>query len=555
MRVVKRRLRRHLRNGYRAAIVLRLFCSLSILLPAAAFAVPGPDSVVVVSNAALPESVALADAYADARHVPLRQRCALDLPDGPDFALAAFRADLLEPLRACLGDAETRIEAAVLVRGVPLRVTVPTDDGDRRISTAAALGLWRSEMRDTGEPVLGQPPGRVTRCGGQSCYSARWANPWDDGPFRAGWRRDTARVRWRPILVTMLNGRSYADAQRLVDSALASEGAGAGDGRVMLMRGADPARGVLDRDYATVAQGLVERGAAVEVVDFDANRTGDTLAAFFVGTATLGESIEGNDFVPGALVDNLTSLGAVPTNFTADGEQQVSIARWVARGVAGVHGATDEPLNNCFPSRQLLLDYVDGATLAEAFHRHLPFVHWRNLVLGDPMAAPYAMRPVVTIESTPAGLRVAAEDPLERRITSLTLFADGEPIADRAWRRLDHCLELEVGQTVRLLAVAEAVDVHPAKGWTAMDVAGPLTCLAPDATTSDAETPDGDPPDGALADATTDSSHAGMDALADALRIDVIVPDEGPDTADDGCQALPGPWFLLLLPFAARRRA
>lgn len=542
--------------------MLRRLRPLALLLPTVALAVPGPDSVVVVSNAALPGSVALADAYAEARAIPLRQRCALDLPDAPDITLDAFRAALLEPLRACLGDAEPRVEAAVLVRGVPLRVTVPTPDGDRRISTAAALGVWRSEMRESGEPVLGQPPGRLVPCGGQNrCYSAGWVNPWETGAFRAGWRRDTPHVRWRPILVTMLHGRSYADAGRLVDSALAAEGAGAGGGRVVLMRGADGARGVLDVEYPAVARALSDRGVDGEVADFDSNRAGETLAAFFVGTAALGDTIEGNDYAPGAIVDNLTSYGAVPTNFSADGEQQVSIARWVARGVAGVHGTTDEPLNNCFPSRNLLLDYVDGATLAEAYHRHLPFLYWRNLVLGDPMAAPYATRPVVTIDVTPAGLQLAADDPLERRITALTLFVDGHPVADRAWRRLEHCLELDEGQRVRLLAVAEAVDVHPAKGWTTLDVEGPLRCAVPDAATpddgvADAAASDSGAPDGALADASSNADGDEVDALADALPIDADPPDVAtPDSAGGGCSTVPGPWLLWLLPFSRRRRA
>ena len=534
---------------------------LLVLLSAGAYAVPGPDSVVVVSNASVAESVLLGDAYADAREVPHTQRCALELPDTVDIDLATFRDRLLEPLRACLGDAEPRIEAAVLVRGVPLRVAIPTDEGADRVSLAAALGLWRSEHRRNGGPLLGEPPGRLGQCGANRCLSATWRNPWSEGPFHAGWRSDTRVIRWRPILVTMLHGRSYADARRLVDSALDSEGRRGGDGRILLMRGRDGARGVLDTQYPAVAGALEALGQDVEIVDFDPDRTGERLAAFTVGTASIGDTIEANDFVPGAIVDNLTSFGAVPANFEAEGESQVSIARWVARGVAGVHGTTDEPLNNCFPSRELLVDYAAGATLAEAFHRHLPFVYWRNLVLGDPMAAPYAVRPDVRIDVADDPIRVTVEDELDRRVSRLTLYADGSPVADTPGRRLDVCLTVDPGASVRLLAVAQAEDTHPAKGWTAVTVEGPREC-APDGGTPDAAPVDAAPPDGAPDAAAID---VGTDAPPEAPTLDagpVAMADAEP-TSDDpgegsggstGCRSVPGWLAVLLLPLVPGRR-
>ncbi|MFK7989303.1 MAG: hypothetical protein AB8I08_25015 [Sandaracinaceae bacterium] len=115
------------------------------------------------------------------------------------------------------------------------------------------------------------------------------------------------------------------------------------------------------------------------------------------------------------MAGNLTSFGARPINFRETGESQVSIARWVTAGVAGVHGTVAEPLNNCFPDRELLVRYVDGSTLAEAFHLTMPFVYWRNLVLGDPMAAPFAERPTLTVEAGPARIRRAAGSPGWRR--------------------------------------------------------------------------------------------------------------------------------------------
>jgi hypothetical protein len=141
-------------------------------------AVPGPESVAVVANANVPESVSLAEAYMAARQVPARQLCTLDLPSTADITLEEFRTRLQTPLEACLDTAEVtaRIEAILLVRGVPLRVAIPVGAGTRLASVAAAVGLWQSELND-GTPVLGQPPGRDADCGGTPCYAANWNNP------------------------------------------------------------------------------------------------------------------------------------------------------------------------------------------------------------------------------------------------------------------------------------------------------------------------------------------------------------------------------------------
>lgn len=489
-------------------------------LPLTASATPGPDSVVVIANASVAESVALARRYAAARDVPANRVCLLALPEVEDLTLEDYTALFLEPLRACLdaGGVRDRVEAAVLIRGVPLRVSVPVGSGSEVVSLAAALGLWESTLGD-GTPLLAQEPGMTASCGeGITCYAARWRNAYRGEAFDPGWSAEASGVTHRPLLVTMLHGRSYADAERLLDSALEAEASGPGDGELLFMEGADPARGAQDPQNASVIAELTSRGLSASSVPFDANLTGRTLGAFFTGTASLGETIEGNTFLPGSIVDNLTSFGAVPGNFRESGESQVSIARWAAMGVAGVHGTVAEPLNNCFPHRRLILAYVDGATLAEAYHSQMPFVYWMNLVLGDPMAAPYAQRPEVTITGVSDGARldgatrveVSASDPGERGIESIVLYLDGVEIARASGGSLEHCLVAPVGDGHQLLAVARALDdpagvrIYREKGWLALSLdagAGATECGAP---TLDAGAPDA----GAQLDADVDAGTA-----------------------------------------------
>ncbi len=505
--------------------------ALFLSLPTSALAIPGPDTTAVLAHGRIPESVALAERYVAARSIPLSQLCLVDPEAGDTIDHEMYLTAIERPLIDCLGPVVERIEAVVLVRGLPLRVRFPDrGDGAQRASLAAVLGVARSVGPD-GQPLSATgSPGRRAMCGNTPCTVARWSNPYREGRFSSDFAGQTQGILHRPWLVTALEGRSYEDAARLVASATTAESSGPNRARrFLLMEGADRARGVLDVEYPIVASGLDARGFEADVVAFDRDRAGETLAGFVTGAASLGRVIEDNDFAPGALVDNLTSFGAVPENFLESGQRQVSIARWVAKGVAGVHGTTDEPLNNSFPSRRFLIDWADGLSLAEAYHRNLPFVFWHNLVLGDPMAAAWARRPEVSLDG-PAEVRGSARFSV-RAEGEIRLYLDGLEIA-RGPSPLDPCVDLERPAT--LLAVART---DAAVGWTALELAGEPG-------------PPGCPPPAMDAGVEIDAG-LGNDAGLDAGGPDIGHAEPDRPIGDGGCRGLGGrpvdPLWLALL--------
>jgi len=464
-----------------------------VLLASRARAFPGPDSVAVLASADDATSSALADSYAAARDVPTRQVCKISgIPSSDDVTLADYQTKILAPFESCLSTAgvHDRIEAVLITKGVPLRVDVPISTGTTTVSTAAAIAIWESTTSggDAGTiPLLGQEPGATANCG-SPCYGAQWINPLQSltGPFGPGYTVTKDGVNWKPLLVTMLNGRSQADAQMLIDSATQAEKNGGAAGTFMFMDGADSARNVLDTDFPGIIAQLKSLGYSdAQEVPFNSDLTGQTLAAFFVGTSSIGTTIEGNTYLPGSLVDNLTSFGAVPQNFDPTGETQVSISRWVEKGVGGVHGTVDEPLNNAFPRRYLIVDYVKGAPLAEAYFRWLPYQYWKNLVLGDPMLAPYAKRPAVTISGLTDGatqtdastITATATDTSGAGIANVTLYVDGVMTATAQGDTVSACVKLPAS-SVQILAVAQTntgsggLGEFPPKGWTQIHATG-----------------------------------------------------------------------------------
>ena len=100
------------------------------------------------------------------------------------------------------------------------------------------------------------------------------------------------------------------------------------------------------------------------------------------------------------------SYGAAVGNFFCNqdgtvcpgGEAQTSIARFIRAGASGAHGTVNEPLNNPFPNAGTMILYTFGYSMGESWLFNQRYLYWQNVYLGDPLATPYAKRPVVTIE-------------------------------------------------------------------------------------------------------------------------------------------------------------
>ncbi|MET0267770.1 MAG: TIGR03790 family protein [Duganella sp.] len=92
-------------------------------------------------------------------------------------------------------------------------------------------------------------------------------------------------------------------------------------------------------------------------------------------------------FLPGALADHLTSTGG-----DLLGDAQMSSLQWLQAGATASYGTVSEPCNywQKFPQSTVLLkQYLSGRTAIEAYWSS---VAWpaQGLFIGDPLAAPYA---------------------------------------------------------------------------------------------------------------------------------------------------------------------
>jgi hypothetical protein len=489
----------------------RFVAFLAFLVPALAYAGGGPLNVVVLYNADDADSAETAAYYAEARSILDDHLCGLTGPalGAPTVAFDDFIALVRTPFEACLDTLPEPdlIDYLVLVRGLPYRVDLPDDGYHTSLSAMLQIGRTRHEssnaelagfdaqgrfrtIQNPFFPHESNPgPGDYTLDNPTAAAytAATWWTRSDELPetFRRG---DASTInRWvmdeQLFVVTRLDGFDHVDARALVDRGVTADGTFP-DAELLCMAAADGARGARDPECEYTSRMLSGAGLpATWLADHDATLSGREVAAYFTGAAQLQDAIE-QTYVPGAIVDNLTSYGAVPSNWfcTEDGltcpenESQTSIARFVRAGATGVHGTVAEPFNPVFPNAGTLLLYTGGYNLAESFFFNQRWLYWQNLYVGDPLTTPYAERPRIAVAFDtpgdlggvhPAGelLSVTAIHP--HGVDSITAWAFGVVLDEADGDLLE--LDLEgyvVGDVVDILVVAVASDARLDRpGW------------------------------------------------------------------------------------------
>ncbi len=558
----------------------------TLLLATGASAGGGPANVMVLYNADDPAALDVADYYQYLRAIPRDQRCALSGidPTARTIAFEDYWTLIHDPLAACLAalPQPEEIDYLVVIRGLPYRVDLP-DDG-YHTSLSAMLQVHEAASTGDGALLAGEPQ-LVTQYAQASIDNPVWIGGWCQGgdltidndysywyqsscgivrtyahppSFR---RQDAGEASGYDFagnlfVVTRLDGFDHQDAMDLVERAVWSDGTFPPE-EILCMEGADAARGARDPECEFATRHLDLAGLpGAWLTPHDSALAGHTVAAYFTGAANIKDAIDGNTFVPGAITGNVTSYGAAPQNFFCDSsgkvcpesESQTSVARFVRAGATGAHGTVAEPLNNVFPNAGTLLYYTFGYNLGESYFFNQQFVYWVNLYLGDPLATPYATRPLVQVEDAlvPEGgdLTISAGHP--DGVAEVRLYVDGVRVASAEGDTLAWPVEGSEGDVLDVLAVAVAENAPvdrpgwpetpqlpqpDVQGWTQRDV----EILAPDPGDDDS----GGDDDAADDDAAGDDDASGDDDAGDGAGCEC--EPGGPDAAD------PVPLALLLV--------
>jgi uncharacterized protein (TIGR03790 family) len=313
------------------------------------------------------------------------------------------------PIRNYLST-HTNIDFIVLTKGIPIRIKGSAMGScDEHSSEAREIRGYPSVDSTLAALDYDKLPGTmkidITGSGAIGCgYSNRFWNA--NEPF--------SHEKFGGYLVTRLDGYTVADATGLVARALQAE-KGLTDGKVLL--DVQPIFGLGDEasQPAPITGTVILRESPWSEYNADMEHAHDLLAGRgianeldltenFIGQRTnlLGyfswgsndakyqaESYQTLFFAPGSISD--TAVSTSGRTFLPTSGGQSLLDDLIAHGLTCGKGYVDEPLLQAIASPTILMDhYTLGYTMAESFYAASHFVSWEDVVIGDPLCAPYA---------------------------------------------------------------------------------------------------------------------------------------------------------------------
>lgn len=317
-----------------------------------------PERVLLVLNARSPGSREVAAYYARKRRLPDANVLRIDCPESDEWKAGEYR-ERLERFVRDRARRDPKLDAVVLTRGVPFRFSDFGTDGGYSVDSVLATCLLPSA-----------PKGKCANLyfGAHTRFSCE---------------------RFGMLLVTRLDGPSVEVAKRMVDSSLAAKpAAGPFFLRDSFCLGMKPANEALTRrGFSTL---WVEGHNNPRHPDYGEGN-GPFMAHYGAGphdTQFSPQEYAAMRFLPGAVADLTWSVSAAALRRA---DSAGNVATLAANGAAGAQGYVSEPYADAVSRPEVVLDrYTRGHTLAESFYAGTPYLHWKQVVLGDPLCAPYA---------------------------------------------------------------------------------------------------------------------------------------------------------------------
>ena len=369
---------------------------------------------VVLANKNVPESIALARHYLQARGIPENHLCALDLPAGEIISRRFYETRLRDPLLAFLREQKlieqvkrsddtigpndsgwrttvSRVRYLVSIYGVPLRI-------------AGSRPFWIEKLSRLVEEPFQQDTAAVDSelaCVLWETYELRGII---SNPLYNQLVINRAERQTRPVVIAArLDGPDATTVRRMIDDAIATEASGL-QGRAYI-----DTRSIREPDYYMGDYWLREAGVRLSRygmdVIFDAQESlfAEAFpmqdAAVYLGWYT--EHVTGPfrqpafSFRRGAVAYHLQS-GSAKSLRT---REQYWAGPLLAAGAAAVMGAVYEPYLSYTPDLQIFADrLLAGYSFGESAYLSQRALSWQITVVGDPLYRPFSRTPEALIK-------------------------------------------------------------------------------------------------------------------------------------------------------------
>jgi uncharacterized protein (TIGR03790 family) len=319
-------------------------------------------NVLVVVNQNSSNSCEVGNYYCERRQVPPENQLRIAWPGGSiSWTNADFQTYLLNPLLAALSSRQLSYQIDYVV----LSMDIPYQTINQSLPNGTTSALFYGPKIDSG-PMW---PG-ITNSYYASEQIFSQAKP--------------ASAPGYAFLTTMVTANSVAEAKKLVDQGVASDGIFPPHS-VLLAKSSDPLRNIRYRFFDNaIFNTRLARNYSAQRTNTDSLWGQPNLLGFQTGLAYF--SVPTNLFTPGAMADSMTSYGGLISGQT----DQTTLMAFINAGASGSYGTVTEPaaVAEKFPDPQNYFYQSRGFSLAECYYQGI-FEPYEGLIVAEPLAAPW----------------------------------------------------------------------------------------------------------------------------------------------------------------------
>ncbi len=361
-----------------------------MIAPSVLFAGGGPFNTLVVVNTNSSDSIELGEYYAAKHGIPSHHICHINIATNLITVTSnEFQNQLLTPITNHIAEENLadQIDIIVLCWDFPTRVGgAPHVEASEGVASSLFYGFKNA-------------PGAYDPPNGYCKLPSYTANEYyrRERAFRSadGWNSTQGFVSFHLIASNMVTAKLVVDRGAAAKSSFPQSA-------VYLYTEGDQNRGVREQRYAntqfsfTALPGLPTSCFFAPLYEIMSGKT--NIIGHHDGTGYIHPLVRNNNtWLPGAYADHLTSYGGmIPVPYYS----QSTVLDWMEIGATASYGTVAEPCAYLekFPDPLMGFYYARGFTIGEAYAMAVE-APYQGLFAGDPLAAPFAAPPVVSVTS------------------------------------------------------------------------------------------------------------------------------------------------------------
>ncbi len=394
-------------NFFSALILVFIFS----ILPAFALS---PDEVLVLANRNAGSSKGLAAWYMKKRGIPKENLQLVFVTDKESCSREDYVKKIVPPVRRAL-EKNRKINAIVTIYGMPLKISPPgmTKSEQAQMDRLEAekkkfndLEEKNGQLSEDDKKQLDRANKRISQLKTTTDKAASLdselmlvkkkdynLNFWLPNPFFLPWQsQKTAIDKAEVIMVSRLDGAAPDIVKRIVNDSMEAENRGLSGTAYFDARWKDPGKkkvsgyGLYDKSIHNAAGRLKKAGLNVVLDDKqELFQPGDCPnTALYCGWYSLANYVDAFTWEKGSVGYHIASSECATLKSKSS---NVWCKKMLDKGVAATIGPVGEPYVQSFPLPEIFFDFLikERLTLAESYLVSLPYLSWKQVLVGDPL--------------------------------------------------------------------------------------------------------------------------------------------------------------------------